>query len=284
MGFPLYQDFESHIPRSLVSSGASDKDIVRLGLDLINAKIEAFIHGTQCNIGSSIAGVVGETFKYPLGDTTTKKKSVLEHLYNMVSSPKKSMDSVLLFLKTMASDSMNIYQRRALLTKVTASGLLRPTDKPSWYAFSDTYVTCHVGIDLEKTDTTTDENCPGTCPPPICVKARVTDGAFTVVLETATETVYLMAPSSVRQATAAFEAGLSTREQDLLESMCRHMPVNVIDILYHEPKYLKDDIHHAFRVALESFMSDVEVKTRPGMTYRDVEVWKDLLETYAARL
>jgi hypothetical protein len=284
MGFPLYQDFESHIPRSLVSSGASEKDIVRLGLDLINAKIEAFVHGTQCNMGSSITGVVGETFQYPLGGSTaatkddpppTTMESILSWLKN---TPKKSMESVLTFLNKMASDTITTEKRRALLTYATGTGLLTPTGRSSWYSFSDTHTTCHVAIDMDNTDDTTDSS---RCPP-ICVLARALDGAFTMVLETATETVYLIPPSSVREATAAFETGLSTREQELLESMCRHMPITVIDVLYHQPKYLKDDVQHAFRVALESFMT--RVRTRPGMTYRDVEVWKDLLDMYATRL
>jgi hypothetical protein len=269
MGFPIYQDFESHIPRSLISSNFSDKDIVRLGLDLIKSKIDDFVRGTSSNIGSKASGVIGETFQYsPMSGGITSK-----------DEPPKNMESVLIFLNTIISDTINAEKRRALITKATGTGLLKPmNDKKSWYSFSDDTYMCQISIDMDETGIFDDSRCPGTCPPPVFMQARAKDGAFILLLDTATDTLSIMAPSSVKKATQAFESGLSTSEKELVQSVCRHIQLEKIDVLYHEPKNLKENVRHTFRVAQESFMSRVR-EARPG-TFIPMEVWKDLIDMY----
>jgi hypothetical protein len=259
MGFPIYQDFESHIPRSLISSNFSDKDIVRLGLDLIKSKIDDFVRGTSSNFGSKASGVIGETFQYsPMSGGITSK-----------DEPPKSMESVLIFLNTIGSDTINTEKRRALITKATGTGLLKPmNDKKSWYSFSDERYVCHMSIDLDEAS-----------PPPVFMQSRAKDGAFIMLLDTATETLNILVPACVKKATQAFESGLSTSEKELVHSICRHIQLKSIDVLYHKPKNLHDNVQDRFRITQDVFMTRLmETCTTCRPMY--MEVWKDLIDMY----
>jgi hypothetical protein len=263
MGFPLYQEFDSYIPHSLVTETISDKEIVKVGLELITSKIDDFAHGTQCNIGSSFTKpIIGETFQYPLAKGDDRETPSIENVVSLLG--KVSSDG----LKPYTTPLLNKDERHALILKAAGSGLVTPVDgSDSWFSYSDkTYrLKCHIKEGEYSS---------------IFVQARVKDSAFVILVDTATNTLNIMVPNQVVATIRAFESGLTPLETDFITTVIKHMRIFYVNLFYTIPKNAEDVEEHRFQVALESFMERTKNNLVGGITYRDIDVWSDMIDKY----
>jgi hypothetical protein len=272
MGFPLYQEFDSYIPRSLVTETMPDKEIVKVGLELITSKIDDFVQGTQCNMGSSFTKpIIGETFQYPLAKGDDRETPSIKSVVSLLG--KISSDG----LKPYTTPLLNKDQRRALILKAAGSGLVRyPVNgSESCFSYTDAQysVKCHIAEE-DGTEYNTQ------WPPSLFVQVRAKDGVFMILVDTANSTLNIMAPNPATKTRHAFESGLSQLETELITSILRHIRIAKVHVLYHVPRNLQYRVEDRFNKALSSFVTQIKEFQNEYIKVNWIEVWSDMIDKY----
>ena len=276
IGYPIFQDFRSMIPHGLVSSEHSDKDIVRIGLDLIKSEIDAFVSSIQSNpfARNTSPGVLGETFQYSGISQDTEKH------HDVHDKKKKSIGNVLRFLETISTGTTNKDQRCKTIHEAVESGTVTPVNG-SMSQLS--YIDDMYRIIYRIGDTDTEEA------PSVCMQARAADGKFIILVDMATHTVNIMVPTPIGATTRALESGLSPLETELIASIVNHIRRTVhphpnVHVLYHSPEIICSTTKQVFSKAFGTFMQQtrniITSRTGGGVRYLDRNVWYDVVDKY----